>query len=168
MLDDMKIYNLRNDILIFATFIFVIFNFFGKNFLGDGAVYGVSFLIGYFLVKISSLDDNISPYFIANLLWYPALENLFTILRRSFNGDKNYLPDNKHLHQMIFKFINQKKIFKQKFLCSSITGISINTFLLVLYTIGYFFKDQTYVQVYLIITGVLVYLFFYLILIKFR
>jgi len=161
--ESINIYDLRNSILVFilATVIFVIFNFFGKNFLGDGAIYGLSFFIGYILIRISSFDDSISPYFIANLLWYPAFENLFTILRRSFNRGKNYLPDNKHLHQMVFKFIIKKKIFKQKFLCSSIAGISINIFLLVLYIIGYFFKDQTDVQIYLIITGVLVYLFLY-------
>jgi|TARA_B110000483_G_C18192398_1_gene541510 hypothetical protein len=161
--ESINIYYLRNSILIFmlATVIFVIFNFFGKNFLGDGAIYGLSFFIGYILIRISSFDDSISPYFIANLLWYPAFENLFTILRRSFNRGKNYLPDNKHLHQMVFKFIIKKKIFKQKFLCSSIAGISINIFLTILYIIGYFFKEQTDVQIYLIITGVLVYLFLY-------
>lgn len=161
--ESINIYDLRNSILVFmfATVVFVIFNFFGKNFLGDGAIYGLSFFIGYILIKISSFDDSISPYFIANLLWYPAFENLFTILRRSFNRNKNYLPDNKHLHQMVFKFITKKKMFKQKFLCSSIAGISINIFLSVLYIIGYFFKNQTDVQIYLIITGILVYLFLY-------
>jgi UDP-N-acetylmuramyl pentapeptide phosphotransferase/UDP-N-acetylglucosamine-1-phosphate transferase len=161
--ESINIYYLRNSILVcmLAMVIFVIFNFFGKNFLGDGATYGLSFFIGYILIRISFFDDSISPYFIANLLWYPAFENLFTILRRSFNKDKNYLPDNKHLHQMIFKFIIKKKIFKQKFLCSSIAGISINIFLLILYIIGYFFKNQTDVQIYLIITGILFYLFLY-------
>ena len=163
MLDDIKIYDLRDNILILilATFIFVIFNFFGKNFLGDGAIYGLSFFIGYLLVKVSSFDDSVSPYFFANLLWYPAFENLFTILRRHFKRVKNYLPDNGHLHQIIFKVINQKKLFKKKYLYSSFTGIIINSFLLMLYTIGYFFNDRTDVQVYLIITGVLVYLFLY-------
>jgi len=163
MLDDIKIYDLRDNILILilATFIFVIFNFFGKNFLGDGAIYGLSFFIGYLLVKVSSFDDSVSPYYFANLLWYPAFENLFTILRRHFKRVKNYLPDNEHLHQIIFKVINQKKLFKKKYLYSSFTGIIINSFLLMLYTIGYFFNDRTDVQVYLIITGVLVYLFLY-------
>ena len=161
--ENINIYHLKNSIfvLVLATVIFVIFNFFGKNFLGDGAIYGLSFFIGFILIRISSFEDSISPYFIANLLWYPAFENLFTILRRVYNRDRNFLPDNKHLHHIIFKFIIKKKIFKQKFLCSSITGISINIFLLMLYIIGYFFKSQTEAQIYLIITGVLVYLFLY-------
>ena len=43
--ENTNIYHLKNSILVFilATAIFVFFNFFGKNFLGDGAIYGLSF-----------------------------------------------------------------------------------------------------------------------------
>ncbi len=75
-------------LLIIFLFIFVIFNFFGKNFLGDGAVYGVSFLIGILSINLSSISFKISPYFIANLLWFPAFENLFSIIRRLVNKKK--------------------------------------------------------------------------------
>ena len=124
--ESINIYDLRNSILVFmfATVVFVIFNFFGKNFLGDGAIYGLSFFIGYILIKISSFDDSISPYFIANLLWYPAFENLFTILRRSFNRNKNYLPDNKHLHQMVFKFITKKKCLNKSFYAAQLLELA--------------------------------------------
>ena len=107
---------LRNKILILilSMTVFTIYNSFGKNFMGDGAIYGVSFLVGYILVKLSSLNYSVSPYFIANLLWYPAFENLFTITRRLFNRKKNYLPDNGHLHQILFKFLNKKKLIKKK------------------------------------------------------
>ena len=112
---NMRYMNNELIILIIALLIFLFLNFFGKNFLGDGAVYGLSFLLGFILLKLSLIDNSISPYFIANLLWYPAFENLFSILRRSFFKTNNYLPDNDHLHQLIFKFfkkkILQKKIF---------------------------------------------------------
>jgi len=163
LLEDIDLNYLKDNIiiLILAIFIYVIFNFFGKTFLGDGAIYGLSFFIGFILIKISFFDNDISPYFIANLLWYPAFENLFTILRRNLEKVKNDLPDNKHLHQLIFKFISQKKLFKKKYLCSSFSGILINSFLLILYIIGYFFNKQTDVQIYLIITGISFYLFSY-------
>jgi UDP-N-acetylmuramyl pentapeptide phosphotransferase/UDP-N-acetylglucosamine-1-phosphate transferase len=109
-------------ILIIALLVFVFFNFFGKNFLGDGAVYGLSFLLGYILLKVSLIDNSLSPYFVANLLWYPAFENFFSILRRSFFKTNNYLPDNDHLHQLIFKFFKKKNISKKIFLLSSIVG----------------------------------------------
>ena len=88
--------NLKYLIIIISLSIFVIFNFFGKNFLGDGAAYGISFLLGYILLKITLINYEVSPYFIANLLWYPAFENLFSILRRNFSKKNNYLPDNEH------------------------------------------------------------------------
>ena len=38
-------------IFVVSLSIFLLFNFFGKNFLGDGAAYGLGFLIGYLLLK---------------------------------------------------------------------------------------------------------------------
>tara|TARA_B110000971_G_scaffold177596_1_gene183310 strand:- start:6889 stop:7914 length:1026 start_codon:yes stop_codon:yes gene_type:complete len=151
---------LKNEILILilCMSVFTLFNSFGKNFMGDGAIYGVSFLIGYVLVKISSFNYSISPYFIANLLWYPAFENLFTIMRRLFKKKKNYLPDNSHLHQKLFKFLNKKKVIKKKYLLSTFVGISINLFLSILYIVGYIYNEKTDVQICLIFIGILIYL----------
>jgi len=148
-------------ILILASSIFLIFNFFGKNFLGDGAAYGLGFLFGYFLLKISMMNNNISPYFIANLLWYPAFENLFSIVRRNFSKSNNYLPDNNHLHQMIFKFFKKKKIFKKNFLLSSIVGISINSILFLNYFIGYNYFNNSKIQIMLISSSIFLYLISY-------
>ena len=154
-------------ILILSMTVFTIYNSFGKNFMGDGAIYGVSFLVGYILVKLSSLNYSVSPYFIANLLWYPAFENLFTIIRRLFNKKKNYLPDNGHLHQILFKFLDKKKIIKKKYLLSTFVGISINLLLTIFYTIGYMHNDKTNIQIYLIFIGILIYLFIFFRLKKF-
>jgi UDP-N-acetylmuramyl pentapeptide phosphotransferase/UDP-N-acetylglucosamine-1-phosphate transferase len=70
--------------------------------LGDGATYGIGFLLGYFLLKIFIRTQNLSPYFVANLLWYPAFENLFSIIRRNVSKKNNYLPDNDHLASINF------------------------------------------------------------------
>ena len=56
------------DILIILLTVFTIFNFFGKNYLGDAGVYGLSFFIGFLAINYSLQDQSISPYFIANLL----------------------------------------------------------------------------------------------------
>ena len=47
---------------------------------------------------------------IANLLWYPAFENLFTIQETLITKSKNYLPDNEHLHQIFLNFLIKKNI----------------------------------------------------------
>ena len=153
-------------IVMISLSIFTIFNFFGKNFLGDGAAYGVSFLLGYILLKITLINYNVSPYFIANLLWYPAFENLFSIIRRNFSKKNNYLPDNNHLHHLIFKFYKKKGIIKKNFLLSSLIGLSINSILFINYLIGYNYYNHTAVQVILIFSGIFFYLIFYYILKK--
>ena len=148
-------------ILILSLLVFVILNFFGKNFLGDGAVYGLSFIIGYILINISMSDSTISPYFIANLLWYPAFENLFTIIRRIKLNKKNYLPDNEHLHQMLFKYLKNKVKIKKKFIISSLTGIIINLYLSLSYYLGFIYYSKTNIQIILITLGVTIYIFTY-------
>ncbi len=148
-------------IFIIPITVFLILNIFGFNFLGDGAAYGISFLLGYFLVKISLMDNSISPYFIANLFWYPAFENLFSILRRTFTYKNNYLPDNEHLHQLIYKFFKKKNFIKKNFLLSSSVGLIINLMLMINYSIGYIYLSNTVVQVTLITSGVILYLLIY-------
>ena len=148
-------------ILVIILFIFLIFNFFGKNFLGDGAVYGLSFFLGYVLLEISLINNSISPYFVANLLWYPAFENLFSILRRNFSRKNNYLPDNDHLHHLIFKFYKKKGIIKKDILISSLIGIFINFILLINYLVGYKYYNHTWIQIILILSGITLYLISY-------
>ena len=140
---------------------FVIFNFYGKNFLGDGAVYGISCFVGIIAIYLSSKSDTISPYFIANLLWYPAFENLFSILRRIISKKKNYLADNLHLHQLLFVYLNKKKLINKKYLLSSLSGVIINTYLLFFFIIGYQDYSDTKLQIYLILMNTLFYLIAY-------
>ena len=63
----------------------IFFNFFGKSFLGDSGTYSIGFLIAIISIKFAYENYSlISPYFVASILWYPAIENLFSILRREF------------------------------------------------------------------------------------
>ncbi len=153
-------------ILLISIIIFLIFNFFGKNFLGDGAVYGLSFLLAYILIKIHLIDESISPYFIANLFWYPAFENLFSIIRRNLTKRNNYLPDNDHLHHLIYKCYKKKWNIKKDSLVSSLIGIFINFILLINYSVGFNYLSHTWIQVLLILIGIILYLITYFILKK--
>ena len=138
-------------VLLLSLLVFIIFNFFGKNFLGDGGVYGLSFFLAIIIIKITTLNNQISPYFIANLLWYPAFENLFSIFRRTFYKKKNYQADNEHLHQLLFLYLQKKKLFKKKYIVSSITGILINTYLLIVYYVGFINYSETKFQLIIIL-----------------
>tara|TARA_Y100000591_G_scaffold324265_1_gene343375 strand:+ start:95 stop:1123 length:1029 start_codon:yes stop_codon:yes gene_type:complete len=167
---DLSILNMETSIkfLIISLLIFVVFNFFGKNFLGDGGVYGLSFFLAILVIKLSILNEKISPYFIANLLWYPAFENLFSIFRRTFYKKKNYEADNEHLHQLLFKYFQNKKIIKKKYLLSSFVGILINCYFFVFYFLGYRDYSDTKLQLVLILLSTISYLSIYFLLKKSR
>ena len=95
----------------------------------------LSFLLGYILIKFH-LDTNVSPYFVVLMLWYPAFENLFSIIRRIFN--KNLSPDNPdilHLHHLLFNFLNKKLNLKKNFKLS-LGSIIINAFNLIIFYLG--------------------------------
>lgn len=163
LINSLEIFVFRNqlNILIISLFVFVILNFFKKNFLGDGAAYGLGFLLGYIMLKISLADSYISPYYIAILLLYPAFENLFSIIRRFIAKQNNYLPDNNHMHHLIYKFYKKKKYFKNDTLTNSFTGISINLILFLIYLIGFNYYNHTLIQIILIACFIILYLTVY-------
>ena len=106
------IVNPNINLLIIFLLILFIPNFFGKVYLGDSGAYLIAFLISFFVIDFSLKNTLVSPYFISLLLWYPAFENLFSILRRILSKNKIDAPDNYHLHHMIYAYFIQKKIIK--------------------------------------------------------
>ena len=109
-----------------------LFNFFGKLFSGDSGAYLISFIFGYLLIDLSNLTEKISPYFVACMLWYPAYECLFSIVRKKISKKPITKPDNRHLHHLIFIYLNQKFNLKGVFL-NSATGSIINLFNLIIF-----------------------------------
>ena len=150
-----NIENYIQDIIIIFS-IFFIFNVLGKSFLGDNGVYVSSMIISIVIIKIINSNQNISPILAVSLLWYPALENLFTILRRLTKDQLSYLPDKLHLHSLLFANLNSnlKNIpFKYK---NSLSGLIINIFLLPNFIFAYYFYDKSFylgifVSLYLVI-----------------
>ena len=111
--------NLSNDInelinlLLVMTTIFYVFNLFGIVYLGDSGSYLLSMSVGFILIKMHLHTNLISPYYIANMLWYPAFENLFSLLRRFLSKNKISSADKLHLHQLIFRFLRSKTTIKE-------------------------------------------------------
>ena len=144
---------------------FIIYNFFNKSYLGDGGTYLLSLIIGYILVNLQ-INQNVSPYYIVLFLWYPAFENLFSISRRIFSKKlRPDEPDLLHLHHLIFKYINKNYKFNDK-LKSSISGIIINFFNLIIFYIGTFFIYSTTKLLLLLSTCILLYLLSYFIILS--
>ena len=80
------------------------------------------------------------------LLWYPAYENLFSIVRKKILKKPPSTPDNEHLHQLIFLYLN-KSFNIDKNLSNLLSSI-----LICLYHLLYFFIifDRYYYTVTLV------------------
>ena len=165
-----EVRNLDLDILLVSTcltslVVIYIFNFFGKIYLGDGGAYLISFVIGVTLIKFSNDNYLVSPYYIVALLWYPAYENLFSIIRKKISKKTPSTPDNEHLHQLIYLYLDGSFNINKNF-SNTLSGI-----LICLYNLFYFLfifdeYNQTETLAYSIIFNVLFYNLLYFLLRK--
>ncbi|MDC0469132.1 hypothetical protein OAN07_01635 [Candidatus Pelagibacter sp.] len=152
-----------NDIylIIIILFYLTILNFLNKLYLGDSGSYLLGFVMGYLLIDIYESSYIFSPYFIALLLWYPAFEILFSIIRKMIQKKSPLKPDNRHLHHLLFSYIKIKNRFK------NISSNNLTSFLIIFYNMFIFiiasFKiNFTIFQVSLILLNVLIYLSLYI------
>lgn len=152
-------YQLLTELIIIFS-IMSIFNLFEKNFLGDSGSYSVAFLVGYLCINFSIQNSQVSPFFLVLILWYPAWENLFSILRRIKKKISSTEPDKMHLHHLIFLFL-KKNIHTKKLYLNSLTGILINIFNVPIFIIGTIFYKETNILVLLILFNVLTYIVVY-------
>ena len=150
-------------LLSVLTFLFIL-NFFEQLYLGDGGAYLLSIFFGIYLINVYNDNNAISPYYIMNLLWYPAYENLFSIIRKIIFKYSAFKPDNFHLHQIIFsKF---KKKLKNKKILNTLTGLVINLFNLLIFYLASTDYSNTKFQLMITIFALLTYNFLYFIVYK--
>jgi UDP-N-acetylmuramyl pentapeptide phosphotransferase/UDP-N-acetylglucosamine-1-phosphate transferase len=153
------------ELLIIVISIIFVFNSFGKLLSGDGGAYLISFISGYFLIEFVNITVSISPYFVACLLWYPAYECLFSIIRKKFLKHSIANPDNKHLHQLIFIFLQKNTNLKGNYV-NTATGLSINLFNIMIFYGAYQNISQTKNLILLIFISLFFYNLLYFILKK--
>ena len=138
----------------------LILNFFNKLYLGDGGSYFLGLLFALCLINTYQINNNISPYFVVCLLWYPAFENLFSILRKKKLSRSPLDPDTNHLHQMIFLYLKKNFNIKSIYL-NTMTGMIINIYNLMCIVIATQFYSHTKTQILIITVNIIVYLFLY-------
>ncbi len=150
-------FEIKNLKIIFSVLLILfVFNYFEKFFCGDGGSYLISLFAGYYLIELSNLDLVISPYFIACLLWYPAYECLFSMIRKKIKKKEMTGPDNSHLHQLLFIFFIKKLKFK-RWIVSSLTGIFINIYNLTIFLIAFLNVSQTKILISIIFLNITLY-----------
>ena len=148
----------ESNFYILALILFFIFwpNFFGKLISGDSGAYLTSFVIGYFLIDLANSSNRVSPYFVSCLLWYPAYECLFSIIRKIKTKKSVAEPDNRHLHQLILLFLKRKFNLKEIFL-NTFTGLTINSFNFLIFYAAFENVSQTKNLILINVSSLLVY-----------
>ena len=126
-----------------------ILNFFNKLYLGDGGSYFLGLLFSICLINTYQINNNISPYFVVCLLWYPAFENLFSILRKKKLSRSPLNPDTNHLHQIIFLYLKKNFNIKNIYL-NTATGMIINIYNLTCIAIATQFYSHSKIQILII------------------
>ncbi len=147
--------------LIVLFSILFLFNLFNQFFLGDGGAYILALIFSFFLINLNNFDQNISPFFIVLLLWYPCFELLFSILRKIRFHKSPILPDIKHLHQLIF-YVVKKKLKANKIFCNSLSSCLINFYNLIIFLIALNDPYNSQLQIFLIFVNIFLYTFLYL------
>ncbi len=145
-------------ILIFTYL--VLFNFFNKLYIGDSGSYLVGFLFGYILLQIYENNLTFSPYFIAVLLWYPAFEIFFSIIRKIKINKSPLKPDNRHFHHLLFLFFDTKLRFSNNFI-NNLTSITIIFYNILIFLIAIQNIYHTGLQVSLFSFNIIFYLILY-------
>jgi len=146
--------------LLLVLLIIYSFNFFSKLYLGDSGAFLLSFLLGYYLIDIANNNPLISPMFVVLLLWYPAFENFFSILRKLSIKFHPSSPDNFHFHQLLFSFF-KKRMNKSKDFINTLTGNIINLYNFFIFIIGVKFFYNTKYLIFIILINISLYLLIY-------
>ena len=150
--------------LIYILLTILILNLLNRLYLGDNGSYLIGLLFSYLLIQLHVSNNLISPYFIILLLWYPATEILFSIIRKKLKNKSPMLPDNEHLHQLLFKKLNKK--INIKLLSNITTALILNSYNFVIFVIGSKFYNHTGLLITLITINIFMYFFSYIILKK--
>ena len=150
-------------ILIFFLLILVLLNLCNMLMLGDAGAYILSFFVVYLIINSHKINPYISPYFYISIIWYPCFENLFSIIRKLKSKISPLEPDNRHLHQLLYIFL-EKKFFKTKLSSNNAGSLIINTINLIIIYISSMNPHSSKYQIKLIITSLIIYIVIFMIL----
>lgn len=147
--------------LIFSFIIILLLNFFNYLFLGDGGSYLLALFFGFLLTLLYNTTNELSPYYIILMLWYPCFETLFSLIRKYLNNKSPMKPDNLHLHHLIFSYYQKKFNIKNTLIVNTLSSISINFFNLIILSLASTNPNLTVFQLKLIFFAIITYCLIY-------
>ena len=149
-----------------ALILLFVFNIFGLVFLGDNGSYVLSTILGYYLLDLFINNQILSPYYIAVLLWYPAFENLYSLIRRLKLKQNISLADNTHLHHYIYMYLKEKEFINKKHV-NSLSSLIILIFNFPSFIFANIYSTNTKILISIILCNITIYLFVYYFLSKY-
>ena len=118
-----------------------------KIFLGDGGAYFLGALTSLIVIELSNLNQSISPFFFACILFYLFFEVFFSFFRKIFFNISPVKPDKKHLHMLLFMWIFS--VVKKPDKANYLTGLLINIFYIFMISPLLFkYKNMTFCKIY--------------------
>lgn len=153
-------------ICLIPLIIFMLFNFpFGKIFAGDLGAYLYGFIIGILTINFFGKHDYLFSWLAVLILFYPCFELLFSYIRKVSTNLSPFDADDKHLHTLIYKYINYK--FKLKQSNSLVTSL-LSIFWLTPFFYTYLIVDSLEGIILLIFILTIIYICLYKLIIKLR
>lgn len=159
-----NLFNINYDLLLIINFFIVllvllVFNFYNKSFIGDAGAYSISCLIGFICIDFYKNTQDFSVLFVVVILWYPAFETLFSIIRKINNKSNPAFPDNKHLHHYLFCFIRKK--FKKDLFSNIFAANLINIYNSLIFCLAISSYKNSYLLFLILVVNITVYIYFY-------
>lgn len=130
-----------------------------KIFLGDSGSYLIGCFLSLSVISLFNKIQNISPFFFAILIFYIFFEIFFSVFRKLYEKKNPFFPDRSHLHMLVFKLLEKRKVSGNK---NFLTSILINFVYLAFITPSFFFLENNFfceIYFFLLIT---LYLIFYI------
>jgi len=146
---------------ILSILVFLRFNFpKSKIFLGDSGAYLLGTIITLAIVKTSISNPHITPFFFCILLAYLFFEVFFSFFRKIFIAHQSpLLPDRKHLHMNLYKFLIKKS--NSKLNLNYKVTLYINAIYFLLISPAFLFLQNGLFCRYYFLVLLLVYIYFY-------
>ena len=81
---------------------------FGSLFLGDAGAYTLGHVIAWIAVLLMARNPEISPWAVLLAVFWPIMDTLAAILRRTVNKAPADAPDKMHFHHVVLRVIQRK------------------------------------------------------------
>ncbi len=145
---------------------FLLFNYpKATMFLGDSGSYLFGSLVAFNVINTNNLNVEISSFFFCSLLFYIFFEVFFSFFRKIYMKKSPLKPDRKHLHMLLYNFLDKSQKFKD---CNYLNSTIINLIYLCLILPAFFFNDNGFICRYWFFSLLVIYTVFYSILYSFE